>query len=41
VPYVDGQIAAIASLAGLTVVTRDTKHFDPFRGLEVTDWSKR
>jgi predicted nucleic acid-binding protein len=41
VPYVDGQIAAIASLAGLMLVTRDTKHFEPFRGLEVTDWSKR
>jgi tRNA(fMet)-specific endonuclease VapC len=39
-PYVDGQIAAIACLAGLTLVTRDTKHFEPFRGLEVIDWSK-
>ena len=40
-PYVDGQIAAIASVAGLTLVTCDVKDFASFQGLDVVDWSKR
>lgn len=38
-PYVDGQIAAIAQIAGLTLVTRNLKDFARFQGLTVTDWS--
>ena len=40
-PYVDGQIAAVAQIAGLTLVTRNTKDFSRFRGLKLADWSKR
>ncbi|MCG8556946.1 MAG: type II toxin-antitoxin system VapC family toxin [Proteobacteria bacterium] len=40
-PYVDGQIAAIASVAKLTLVTGNTKDFRHFRDLAVTDWSGR
>jgi tRNA(fMet)-specific endonuclease VapC len=40
-PYVDGQIAAIAHMAGLTLVTRNVKDFSRFKGLEVVNWSKR
>ena len=40
VPYVDGQIAAIAHVNGLVLVTVNTKDFDRFRELEVENWSK-
>lgn len=39
-PYVDGQIAAIAHVNGLVLVTVNTKDFDRFRELEVENWSK-
>jgi predicted nucleic acid-binding protein len=36
----DGVIAATAHVAGLTVVTANTKHFAPFLGLRVVDWCR-
>ena len=41
VPYVDGQIAAVAHVNGLVLVTRNIKDFKHFKGLETEDWSKR
>lgn len=38
-PYVDGQIAAVAAVNGLELITRNTGDFDGFSGLVVTDWS--
>lgn len=40
VPYVDGQIAAIAHANGLVLVTINTKDFARFSNLQVEDWSK-
>ena len=37
-PFVDGQIAAIAMVNDLELVTLNTRDFDMFEGLEVTDW---
>ncbi len=36
--FTDGQIAAVARVNDLTVVTRNTAHFNVFRSLEVVDW---
>ncbi|RIK19254.1 MAG: VapC toxin family PIN domain ribonuclease [Anaerolineae bacterium] len=36
--FADGQIAAIAAVNGLTLVTANTAHFTNFAGLEVTNW---
>ncbi len=36
--FVDGQIAAIARVHQLTVVTSNRRHFEPFAGLQVEDW---
>lgn len=36
----DGQIAAIARVNELVVVTANVKDFRRFRGLEVEDWSR-
>ena len=41
VPYVDGQIAAIAHANGLVLVTVNTRDFARFKDLEVENWSKR
>jgi tRNA(fMet)-specific endonuclease VapC len=38
-PYVDGQIAAIARQHDLTLVTANPKHFTAFEGLDVVDWT--
>jgi len=38
-PFVDGQIAAIASTRNLVLVTANTRHFAAFLELEITDWS--
>ena len=35
----DGLIAATAHVSNLTVVTANTKHFAPFLGLRLVDWS--
>ena len=40
VPYVDGQIAAIAHANGLILVTANVRDFTRFRGLPVEDWSR-
>jgi tRNA(fMet)-specific endonuclease VapC len=41
VPYVDGQIAAIAHVSKLVLVTVNTRDFSRFTDLEVENWSKR
>jgi len=38
IPFVDGQIAAIAIAHGLTLVTRNTKDFKKISGLRLTNW---
>jgi tRNA(fMet)-specific endonuclease VapC len=38
-PYVDGQIAAIAVVNDLTLVTANAKDFAGFRELNVEDWT--
>jgi len=37
-PFVDGQIAAIAIAQGLTLVTRNTRDFTGLAGLRLVDW---
>ena len=37
--WVDGQIAAIAMIAGLVLVTANPRHFAVFDGLVVEDWT--
>ena len=37
-PFVDGQIAAIAHVNGLAVVTSNTNDFRVFQGLHVLNW---
>ena len=37
-PFVDGQIAAIAAVNGLTLVTRNVTDFEVFEGLKIEDW---
>ncbi|MEA1947067.1 MAG: type II toxin-antitoxin system VapC family toxin [Thermodesulfobacteriota bacterium] len=39
-PYVDGQIAAIAKVNGLALVSRNTADFEIFTDLEVQNWHK-
>lgn len=39
-PFVDGQIAAIAQVHGLVLVTTNHKDFARFKGLRVENWSK-
>jgi tRNA(fMet)-specific endonuclease VapC len=38
-PYVDGQIAAIARVHELILVTTNVRDFSRFKGLTVEDWS--
>lgn len=40
-PYVDGQIAAIAHVRDLILVTLNVKDFARFKDLEVENWSRR
>ena len=40
-PYVDGQIAAIAHVNELTLVTANVKDFKRFSGIEVESWVQR
>jgi tRNA(fMet)-specific endonuclease VapC len=39
-PFVDGQIAAVAHVHGLVLVTTNEMHFRGFKGLQVENWSK-
>jgi tRNA(fMet)-specific endonuclease VapC len=39
-PYVDGQIAAVARVNDLTLVTVNVKDFSRFKGLAVEDWTQ-
>jgi tRNA(fMet)-specific endonuclease VapC len=39
-PYVDGQIAAIACVNKLTLVTTNSKDFAQYQGLSIEDWSQ-
>lgn len=39
--YGDGQIAAVAVVNQLTLVTANTSDFTHFSGLEIEDWTKR
>ena len=41
VPFVDGQIAAIARVHELVLVTMNTRDFARFKDLAVEDWSRR
>ena len=40
-PFVDGQIASIAHVHGLVLVTTNDHDFVRFKGLRVENWSKR
>lgn len=39
-PFADGQIAAIARVNGLILVTRNVSDFRAFEGLEVENWGR-
>ena len=39
-PFVDGQIAAVAHVHGLVLVTTNETDFSDFKGLTVENWSK-
>jgi tRNA(fMet)-specific endonuclease VapC len=39
-PYADGQVAAIARVNDLVLVTANVKHYSQFLGLAVEDWRK-
>jgi tRNA(fMet)-specific endonuclease VapC len=38
-PFVDGQIAAIAHVNDLTLITSNTRDFEGFQGLRVRSWT--
>lgn len=40
-PYVDGQIAAVAVVNELILVTANTKDFKRFKGIKLENWTKR
>ena len=40
-PYADAQIAAVAHVNDLALVTLNVKDFNRFKDLEVLDWTKR
>jgi tRNA(fMet)-specific endonuclease VapC len=40
-PFVDGQIAAIAFVNGLCLVTRNLKDYKPFDGVQLENWHSR
>ena len=37
-PFIDGQIAAIAAINNLTLVTRNTSDFQYFQDLQIANW---
>lgn len=36
--FIDGQIAAVAKLNNLVLVSSNRDHFEPFEGLRIEDW---
>jgi tRNA(fMet)-specific endonuclease VapC len=38
-PFVDGQIASVAKIRGLILVTRNVSDYGDFQGLHVEDWT--
>jgi tRNA(fMet)-specific endonuclease VapC len=40
-PYTDAQIAAIAAVNDLTLITLNVKDFSRYKDLRIEDWSKR
>jgi tRNA(fMet)-specific endonuclease VapC len=40
-PFVDGQIAAVAYVNDLVLVTTNDKDFERFKGLKIENWSSR
>lgn len=40
-PFIDGQIAAVALMNGLPVVTANPKDFKQFKGLAVLNWASK
>lgn len=38
VPFADGQIAAVAFVHGLVLITKNTRDFEGFSGLVIEDW---
>lgn len=40
-PFVDGQIAAIASTNGLILVTANQRHYESFDDLRIENWLRR
>lgn len=41
IPYADGQIAAVAAVHGLTIVTANARDFRHVEGVDVEDWLAR
>lgn len=39
-PFIDGQIAAIAKVEGLTLVTDNQKDFETFDSIQMVNWKK-
>jgi tRNA(fMet)-specific endonuclease VapC len=39
-PFLDSQIAAVAAVNGLTLVTANVRDFEDFHGLRIEDWSR-
>jgi tRNA(fMet)-specific endonuclease VapC len=39
-PFSDGQIAAVAKIHGLTLVTENARDFEPFDGVTVESWRR-
>ena len=39
-PFVDGQIAAVAHVHGLVLVSTNETHFVGFKGVQIENWSK-
>jgi tRNA(fMet)-specific endonuclease VapC len=39
-PFVDGQIAAIAKVNGLVLVSRNIEHYEPFSAIKTENWHR-
>jgi len=38
--FIDGQIAAVAKVNNLVLVTSNRSHFEPFEDLQIQDWKE-